>query len=216
MTTETERIVTANPPDRINFTEMYVTHDGFRRDLERLASAAAAGRTDSPQVRDGWETFKRQLHVHHTVEDAWLWPKLRERVAGRADDLALLDAMEAEHSVLDPQLESVDAAMARRDPELPAKVEELRSALDRHLAHEEAEALPLIQSVMTPKDWSGFRGAMARKQKLSGAAEWIPWITDGMTPADAGKWLRRMPPPLRLLNKISWESRYRNRNLWNY
>lgn len=216
MTTETERIVTANSPDRINFTEMYVTHDGFRRDLERLAAAAAAGRADSPQVREGWETFKRQLHVHHTVEDEWLWPKLRERVAGRSDDLALLDAMEAEHSVIDPHLEAVDAAMARRDPGLTAKVEELRAGLDSHLSHEETDALPLIQKVMTPKDWAGFRGAMARKQKLGGAAEWVPWITDGMSPADAGKWLRRMPPPLRLLNKVSWEGRYRKRNLWSW
>jgi iron-sulfur cluster repair protein YtfE (RIC family) len=216
MTTGTERILTANHPDRINFTEMYVTHDGFRRDLERLASAAAAGRAGSPGVREGWETFKRQLHVHHTVEDAWLWPRLRQRVSGRADDLALLDAMEAEHSVLDPRLASVDAAMAAGSADLPARVEELRTALDTHLTHEETDALPLIQSVMTPKDWGGFRGAMARKQRLSGAAEWIPWITDGMSPGDAGKWLKRMPPPLRLLYRASWQSRYRDRNLWSF
>lgn len=216
MTTEIERIVTANSPDSINFTEMYVTHDGFRRDLERLVAAAAAGRTDSPGVRDGWATFKRQLHVHHSVEDEWLWPKLKGLVAGRPDDLALLEAMEAEHSVIDPQLVAVDAAMAEHSADLPAKVEELRANLDKHLTHEETEALPLIQQVMTPKDWTGFRGAMARKQKLKGAAEWVPWITDGMTPTDARRWLQRMPPPLRVLNKVSWDPRYRNRNLWDF
>ncbi|HEY5836546.1 hemerythrin domain-containing protein [Streptomyces sp.] len=216
MTTETERIVTANSPDKINFTEMYVTHDGFRRDLERLAAAAAAGKTDSPHVREGWETFKKQLHVHHTVEDAWLWPRLKERVADRPDDLALLEAMEAEHSVLDPQLDGVDEALATGSPDLLAKVQELTAVLDKHLAHEEAEALPLIQSVMTPKEWRGFSGAMARKQRLSGAAEWIPWITDGMSASDSQKWLARMPPPLRLMNKLSWQARYRNRNLWSF
>jgi iron-sulfur cluster repair protein YtfE (RIC family) len=216
MTTEIERIVTANHPDRINFTEMYVTHDAFRRDLERMAAAAAAGRTGVPQVREGWATFTRQLDVHHTVEDAWLWPKLRERLAGRPDDLALLDAMEAEHALIDPQLEAIDAALAADPGGVAARVEDLRLALEQHLAHEEAAALPLIQSVMTPKDWSGFRGAMARRQRLSGAAEWIPWITDGMPPADARKWLQRMPPPLRLLNKMSWEARYRSRNLWSH
>ncbi|HEY3481243.1 MAG TPA: hypothetical protein VGL02_20310, partial [Streptomyces sp.] len=65
--TDTQRIVTADESDKINFTEMYVTHDGFRRDLERLSAAAAAGKANSPQVQDGWENFKRQLHVHHTV-----------------------------------------------------------------------------------------------------------------------------------------------------
>lgn len=214
--TDIERIVTANPPDRINFTEMYVTHDGFRRDLERLAAAASAGRTDTPQVRDGWQNFKTQLLIHHTVEDAWLWPKLKGLVAGRADDLALLEAMEAEHAVLDPQLEAVGTALTTGAADLPARVEELRAVLDKHLTHEEEETLPLIQSVMTPKDWRGFRGAMARKQRISGASVWIPWITDGMSPADSQKFLARMPPPLRVLNKLSWEGRYRNRNLWSF
>jgi hypothetical protein len=213
--TDTQRVITANRPDAINFTEMYVTHDGFRRDLERLAAAAAAGRADTPQVRDGWENFTRQLHVHHTVEDAWLWPRLKELVAGRADDLALLAAMEAEHAVLDPQLEAVDAALRAGSAELPEQVEGLRLVLDAHLRHEEEEALPLIQSVMTPKDWRGFGRAMARKQKLGGASVWIPWITDGMAPSDARSFLARMPPPLRLLNRLSWEARYRNRRLWS-
>lgn len=215
MTTEIERIVTANDPVKINFTEMYVTHDSFRRDLERLASAAAAGKADSPHVREGWETFKNQLHVHHTVEDAWLWPRLKQRVAD-PDDLALLEAMEAEHSVLDPQLDAVDEALTTGSPDLLAKVQELAAVLDKHLTHEEAEALPLIQSVMTPKEWRGFSGAMARKQRIKGASEWIPWITDGMTASDSQKWLARMPPPLRLMNKLSWEARYRNRNLWSF
>jgi hypothetical protein len=216
MTTEIARIVTANHPDRINFTEMYVTHDGFRRDLARMAEAAAAGRAGAPKVREGWETFKRQLQVHHTVEDAWLWPKLEERLAGRPDDLALLAEMEAEHAVIDPQLEAIDAALAAGSGDVAARVAELRTALEQHLAHEEADALPLIQSVMTPKDWAGFRGAMARRQRLSGASEWIPWITDGMPPADARRWLQRMPPPLRLLNRLSWQARYSGRGLWDH
>jgi len=216
MTTEIERIVTANHPDRINFTEMYVTHDAFRRDLARMTAAAAAGHADAPRVREGWATFARQLDVHHSVEDAWLWPKLRERLSGRPDDLALLDAMEAEHGVIDPQLAAIDAAVAAGSAEVADRVAELREALEHHLSHEEVAALPLIQSVMTPKDWSGFRGAMARRQRLSGAAEWIPWITDGMSPADSRKWLQRMPPPLRLLNSLSWHARYRSRNLWSH
>ncbi|SEN63801.1 hemerythrin domain-containing protein [Actinacidiphila rubida] len=216
MTTEIERIVTANPPDRINFTEMYVTHDAFRRDLDRMTAAAAAGRAAAPKVLEGWKTFTRQLEVHHTVEDAWLWPKLRERLAGRPGDLRLLDEMEAEHALIDPQLAAIDTALATGSGEVAGMVGELRVALEDHLSHEEADALPLIASVMTPKDWAGFRGAMARRQRLSGAAEWIPWIIDGMPPEDARRWLRRMPPPLRLLNRLSWQARYRGRGLWDH
>lgn len=216
MTTEIERIVTVDHPEQINFTEMYVSHDAFRRDLARLARAAAAGRADAPKVRAGWETFKRQLDVHHGVEDSWLWPQLRRRLADRPDDLALLDEMEAEHSVIDPQLAAVDAALTAGPEDLAAKVEDLRLTLDHHLTHEEVAALPLIQSVMTPRDWGGFRRAMARRQKLSGASEWVPWITDGLTPDDTRRLLRRFPPPLRLLYRMSWEARYRGRDLWTY
>jgi hemerythrin-like domain-containing protein len=211
-----ERIVTRNHPDRINFTEMYVTHDSFRRDLRRLAAAADAGRTADPRVRDGWRNFKRQLHVHHTVEDAWLWPRLTGLVADRPDDLALLADMAAEHAVLDPQLAAVDAALEAGAPGLPAEVAELTRVLDRHLRHEEEDALPLIQSVMTPADWRGFARAMARTQGPSGAAVWVPWITDGMTPADARKFLDRLPAPLRLLNRLFWQSRYSGRRLFAF
>ncbi|SEG79818.1 Hemerythrin HHE cation binding domain-containing protein [Actinacidiphila yanglinensis] len=214
--TETQRIVTANRPDTINFTEMYVTHDGFRRDLARFAAAVSAGRGDAPAVRQGWQNFKRQLDVHHTVEDAWLWPRLKNLVAGRPDDLLLLEEMEAEHAVLDPLLAEVERALHAGAAELPVLVQKLRDTLEVHLRHEEDAALPLIQSVMTPADWKGFSRAMARKQKLGGASIWVPWITDGMAPADARKFLARLPAPLRLLNRLSWDGRYRSRGLWSY
>ncbi|WP_328826762.1 hemerythrin domain-containing protein [Streptomyces sp. NBC_00252] len=84
----------------IDFTAMYASHDAFRRDLERLASAVSQRRAFTLPVRAGWDNFKHQLHVHHTAEDSDLWPRVRERVAGRGRDLALLDDMEAEHVLI--------------------------------------------------------------------------------------------------------------------
>ena len=55
---------------KINFAVMYATHDAFRRDLEKFEAAVASGRPDSPGVRAGWANFRRQLDVHHSVEDA--------------------------------------------------------------------------------------------------------------------------------------------------
>jgi hypothetical protein len=57
---------------------------------------------------------------------------------------------------------------------------------------------------------------MARTQGPSGAAVWVPWITDGMTPADARKFLDRLPAPLRLLNRLFWQSRYSGRRLFAF
>src|SRR5438045_367453 len=80
-------------PHPIDFTGMYAAHDSFRRDLTRLTVAADAGQGPSPQVRAGWENFKNQLLLHHRAEDTDLWPRLRDAVAGRAGDLALVQDM---------------------------------------------------------------------------------------------------------------------------
>jgi hypothetical protein len=58
----------------VDFTLMYVFHQAFRRDLSRLSTAMDARRTGDPAVRAGWDTFKKQLDVHHSAEDSSLWP----------------------------------------------------------------------------------------------------------------------------------------------
>ncbi|MFF1680007.1 hemerythrin domain-containing protein [Streptomyces sp. NPDC058256] len=199
---------------QINFAVMYATHDAFRRDLQRLAAAVAAGRAKTPEVRDGWENFKFQLHLHHTVEDSDLWPRVAGAVTGRPADQKLLDEMEAEHAQLDPVLASVDDGMARGAADLPARVAELAQVLGDHMRHEENEALPLIQDVLTGKDWDAFRGAMARKQGPKGAAVYFPWITDGQNATERKAFLDTMPAPVKALNKLFWESSYRKRGMW--
>ena len=99
---------------QVDFTFMYAAHDAFRRDLQRLADAVKAGRTAEPAVRAGWATFKNQLHVHHTAEDDLLWPALRAKVS-QPGDVAVLDAMQAEHARIDPLLARVDASLAATD-----------------------------------------------------------------------------------------------------
>jgi iron-sulfur cluster repair protein YtfE (RIC family) len=199
---------------QIDFIMMYVTHDAFRRDLTRLEAAASAGRAGTPQARAGWENFKTQLHVHHTVEDTWLWPRLTDLVKDRPDALALLDDMESEHARLDPLLETFDQGLAQDATDLTERAKALTAVLERHLDHEEEEALPLIQEVMTPEDWREFGRAMARRQGVRGASVYIPWIKDGMSRADRHRFLGELPPPVRALDRLIWSPRYRRRHLW--
>ena len=67
-----------------DLTIMLAAHAAFRRDLAQLARAAAFADLPDPgrraSVQAGWELFKRQLHLHHTAEDAIVWPALRERL----------------------------------------------------------------------------------------------------------------------------------------
>ena len=103
---------------RLDMTMMFAVHEALRRDLVRVARIAAST-DDAParrlQTVAGWELFKKFLVVHHTSEDQAIWPTLQERVAGKPDQAAVVDAMEAEHAAIDPLLTAVDAAAADPD-----------------------------------------------------------------------------------------------------
>ena len=193
---------------------MYAGHDAFNRDLRRLTAAAKAGRTSDPALRAGWETFKKQLHIHHTVEDTALWPPLRQRL-DRPADVAVLDAMEAEHELIDPLLARVDAAFgAGGGSRLNAAAEELAATLTAHMEHEEEEALPLIETHLGPKGWDAFREAIRKMQGLKGAAEFLPWLLDGATAELAERVLGELPAPARLLYRKRWLPSYTRTPRW--
>src|SRR5580698_1927717 len=94
----------AEPP-RGRFTIVYLIHEAFRRDLGRLTDAVRAPAVKAPkaaQLGAQWGYVNEQLHHHHQVEDASLWPLVRPKLAGRQDQLAVLDEMEAQHLTLEP------------------------------------------------------------------------------------------------------------------
>jgi iron-sulfur cluster repair protein YtfE (RIC family) len=116
------------------------------RELEHIAKITARIDDDPRRIfasAAGWAMFKKALHIHHSAEDDALWPAMRQALVGRPDDLALVEAMEAEHAAIDPLIEAIDAALADRDsgPErVGDRTDALASALSRHLKHEEDEA----------------------------------------------------------------------------
>jgi hemerythrin-like domain-containing protein len=199
----------------IDFTMMYATHDAFRRDLAMLAQASSTG--DDDGVRARWDNFKAQLIVHHSVEDANLWPAVRVAGSGRTGAAQLVDAMEREHAQLEPLLDAVDQAIRPRPLPLPLYevVRPLQSMLTNHLDHEEREALPLIQAVCTAADWRRFAGHMRRRQGIRGAATYVPWVLDSLDQAGRRRFLAALPPPVRLINRIAFEPRYQRRGRSN-
>lgn len=200
--------------EEIDFTMMYVTHRALQRDVRRLSAALAEGRTQTPGVKAGWGNFKRQLHLHHTVEDEDLWPRLYDAVADRPDDLAMLHEMEAEHAILDPLLDAIDVGLQGENGAPGRQVEDLVGALDGHFEHEEQSALPLIQSVLTPEDWRRFGETMRRRQGVKGAAIYVPWILDGATAEECDRFFAQLPAPLKVVNSIVLQPRYRRLGLW--
>lgn len=211
VTNDTRRLVQGE----VDFTLMYAAHDAFHRDLKYLTAAVEAGRTADPAVRAGWATFKNQLQVHHTAEDTSLWPPLRQKVT-RPDQVAVLDAMEAEHARIDPLLAQVDASLAATDHAGVANnAAELAETLAAHMEHEESQALPLVEAHLGPAGWAAFRTATGKIQGLRGGAEFFPWMLDGASADTSKRVLSMLPPPARLLYRAVWRPRYARTPRWN-
>jgi len=231
-----------------DLTIMLAAHAALRRDTERLARAAAFAELPDParraSVRAGWELFKRQLHLHHTAEDAIVWPALRERLAHSDHARSVLDAMEYEHQQLDPLLAAVDAAFARawRDraagAHAPGDVEAggrpgggaggrsgrgasvadaadaLTTALAGHMAHEERDGLPLIGVALSAAEWRGVGFRIVRKNGLSAGGEMFAWLAEGADPDHAAAAIGTLPPPARLVFRGLWKPRYDRTSRW--
>jgi hypothetical protein len=202
------------PAGQVDFTFMYAAHDAFNRDLLRLAAAVEAGRTADPAVRTGWATFKNQLHVHHTAEDRWPWPALRDKVTQPGGE-SVLDAMEAEHARIDPLLSQVDASLAVSGlAGLAENASALARALAAHMEHEEDHALPLVEACLGPEGWAAFGRAAGKSEGLKGAAELFPWMLDGASADTSKRLLAMLPPPARLLYRALWRPGYARTPRW--
>jgi hypothetical protein len=202
----------AAPEGPVDMVNMYVFHFAFRRDLGRFLEVvprtpvedAAAWR----RLAGRWDLFADQLHHHHEAEDAVLWPWLRERVAG--DDVAVLDAMAAEHDAIDPALAAVAPAFqaltagpdAQAKADLLAALAEAHECLDRHLAHEETDAIRIMQAVMSDADWKALEKRFGEGQPTSGILVMVPWALDGLAPRDLDAVLGRAPLPMRLMRRV--------------
>jgi hypothetical protein len=192
---------------------MFAMHDALRRELAQVTRIASL-RDDNPgpmlRAALGWELFKKFLLVHHQTEDDILWPALRARVAGQPDRLALADALEAEHAVIDPLLTAIDAAAADPDygyQRLGDLTGELAVKLTTHLTHEETDGLPLIDASLTLAQWQHFAQVHGERNRED-AARYMPWLLNGASPQTLEAIVGNFPPPLLAAYREQWAPKY--------
>jgi len=176
----------AAPEGPVDMKMMYLMHHAFRRDLDAFTGAVrgtpASDRRTWQLLSERWELFAEALHEHHTTEDDLIWPELQRLCS--AEELATLEAMEAEHGEIDPLLESCAAGLrrlARHADEdaraaLAVRMSATRESLRRHLAHEESDAITIVQRVVTAEDWARLEKEIDRRGSLRGAVRLVPWI----------------------------------------
>ena len=204
---------------KLDMTMMFAMHDALRRELDRITRITARVDEDPRHVLStavGWELFKKFLQIHHRSEDKALWPVLEEGLAGHTSELALLADMEAEHALIDPLLDQIDAALADRESgleRLHGLVDTLRMGLASHLRHEEADALILMDQTLAPEDWAAFsddqRGAVG-----SDSVRYLPWLLDDIDAVRVEGVLGKMPAPLRAAYENEWRAAYQALDIW--
>jgi iron-sulfur cluster repair protein YtfE (RIC family) len=208
------------PGDVVDLTMMYAFHDGLRRDAVLIAKSAAVTGDDPARLTAthfGWDLFKRFLAIHHRAEDDILWPRLSQYLEGRTDDLGMLEAMEAEHSRIDPLIAAIDTALADRDnshADLADAVDAFTAELTAHLAHEEKDALPLIGAKLPPAEWARFADAQRDQIAQGLAPRYIPWLLDGATPERTEELVKIFPPPVVAQYRAAWKQQYAELNPW--
>lgn len=126
-----------------------LVHDAFRRELAliRKEMENGNGSTLGAQLRVNCLTFCQGLHNHHTGEDTVLFPRL----AGLHPHVApILERLRTEHEHIAGLVELLRGAVsaAGTDPAAArAEVARLTNELEAHLAYEEEQLVPLLDTV---------------------------------------------------------------------
>ena len=202
-----------SPPEELN--GFLLVHAALRKGgNDLLAATARFGETpnDPAVLARLWGFYSRGLRVHHHGEDRVVFPLVRSR----QPDFADIEAdMHAEHHTVDELLTAADAAftnlradgVAARANEAHAILGELTEALETHLAHEEAAALPVVVAVIPEREMvkieKGFLREIPRKDLgLSLAA------LEATTKEHPELHMPPVPKPALVLLSLVWRRRY--------
>ncbi len=121
-----------------------------------------------------------------------------------------------EHAHIDPLRRPIDAAAA--DPDYGYQrfgdiIDELSATLTAHLAHEEADGLPLIDASLAPAEWQHF--AQVHAERIAGdAPTYMPWLLNGASPQTLDAVLGKFPPPLLTAFREQWGPKYAALDIW--
>ena len=97
-------------------------------------------------------------------------------------------------------------------PEITGRI--VATKLTAHLAHEEADGLPLIDASLTEQEWQHF--AQVHAERIRGDAPlYMPWLLNGASPQMLDAILGKFPPPLLAAFREEWGPRYAGLDVWN-
>jgi nitrate reductase assembly molybdenum cofactor insertion protein NarJ len=204
--------------DRPWIHEMVIVHRAFRREfvlLPRLVREVADGDTRrSADVAEALHVVLGGLEMHHTGEDAVLWPRLLERAA---PSTGLVETMQAQHHRVDeyaarvaPLLDAWEKAPTRaRGAELADLLDAFAAALFEHLDLEEREILPLCLRHLTAQEWDGMADHGLEVMEKSQLPIIFGAVLEECTDEERRAMLARLPLPARIFLRTLGARQYR-------
>ncbi len=196
----------------IEVRDMAIIHQTFRRAYQEAAQLVRATPTPSTArvtfLADHVNFGLTMLHHHHEGEDELLYPLLEARSPEHA---ARTEAIDHEHEEVRAKIDEAHAACDRwRGAPSLENAEVLATALDTlnaslvsHLDNEEREIVPLAAVTVTQKEWDslgkhGVASIPASKRMIA-----FGMILEPLNDADRSYMLGVLPPPIRLLYRLS-------------
>lgn len=208
-----------SPADKPETQQMKVIHRVMRREFALLPDLIAAvpdGDLARARLLGGHlKLVLDMLHEHHEAEDELLWPLLGARVPLEQD---LIAVMEKQHEAIAEAVDGVaaqlpawtaDANPGARD-RLAGALRDLGPALTEHLDLEEESVLPLIHEHLTVPEWlAPQKHAMKHGPRtLNGKLTLAGMVLEDATDREQAWFLGEMPPPARLLWRLTGARRY--------
>jgi len=185
---------------------------GFAEGPALVRSVAAGDAGHAAIVATELSTLSSGLHAHHDGEELRLWGALEERAPGCALHVG---RMRTQHQRIAESLAELDAVLgawsgsgtANDADAVLDSLDGVNDALAAHFGDEEQHIVPVMETVITPKEvqWFSDHGRKATPKGQS-------WNVLGAIMAaqpDAGKaFLHEMPAPFRLVWRLFGRSRY--------
>jgi hypothetical protein len=186
---------------------------GFGEGPDLVAGVAEGDVAHAEVVAVQLDMLSIGLHGHHDGEDQRLWSALEERAPSCA---VHVERMRQQHAEMLVHLGALDAALpawrssasARDAVAVRAALDGVNAALAVHLPDEETTIVPVMETVITPKeiDWFAEHG---RRAVPKGQTWYSLGLILASQPDGGGEWLHKnLPAPVRLLWRWVGRPRY--------
>ena len=198
-------------------SEMIAVHDAMRREygsLPLFVKSVADGDVERAGViADHIALMGTFTALHHSGEDALLWPLVRER----APDSAAVVVAEADHGDLEEHAARVavlaeawrTAPTATNRAALHVELIAFERVLLKHLGHEEVDALPLLAANVTDAEFAALRTFVREGLSPDQRGIVLGLILDDTGAAQASSLLSAMDPEDRARFELEGRPVYR-------